>query len=93
VASLTLDQLLAHAQNMAAGHPRIREADFAKAVLDLLGESLPCGWETPEIREAGTDGATLKLPAEWPRVVSPDDARAQAAALLRGADEAEAGRG
>lgn len=64
--------------------------ELATDVVDLLGESDPCGFEPPEVRDVAGE---IKLfpPATWCAWVTPDDARAMARMLLRAADEAEGG--
>lgn len=58
-------------------------AELAAAVLELLGEAAPCGFEAPVVRRG-----SVEIPASWVGEVEPDDARALARMLLRGADEA-----
>lgn len=63
--------------------------ELAEAVLDLLGEAAPCGYDQPELAPAIAKPTLLFPPATWCAWVPPDDARAMARMLLRAADEAE----
>lgn len=66
-----------------------RDADrLAAAVLDLLAESAPCGFEAPHVDSAG-----IYVPATWVAAVTADDARGMARMLLAAADESEVSDG
>lgn len=82
---MTVDELNALADSV--WHNRLDDdsdsARLARAVLDLLAESAPCGWKAPSV---GTSG--VRVPDSWAEWVTPDDARALARMLLRAADDA-----
>lgn len=59
------------------------------AVIDLLGESGPCGFDEPEIAPAIAKPTMIRVPATWADWVSVEDARAMARMLWRASDEAE----
>ena len=56
---------------------------LADGVIELLGESLPCGLEAPEVHPD-----EVYITREMAGRYTPDEARAMARALLRAADEA-----
>ena len=108
---MTLADVLSLARDIAPPnvHPQFvddAEVRLARAVIDLLGESAPCGWPVVEsysgighltCEQAGCDDpGGMHGHGDRPAVVwcgmtmRPDEARAIAAALMRGADEAEA---
>lgn len=61
--------------------------DLARAVLDLLAESAPCGLEVPHVDSAG-----IYVPATWVAAVTAGDARGMARMLMAAADESEVGQ-
>jgi hypothetical protein len=62
--------------------------ELASAILDLLAESAPCGWEQPKAIVGDEDGPWIN--ADWLfKEATPDDARAMARMLLVAADEAD----
>jgi len=60
----------------------------AQSIIDLLGEALPCGFETPTI-ERRAFGGNLVVLRDLDGSFIPSDVRAIAAAMLRAADEAD----
>lgn len=95
---MRLDELLALAHDIApadihtqfANEPEVR---LARAVLDMLGEIQPCGFEPPCTDQPGVV-AILGGDGDPMYEFTPGEARAYAAMLLRAADAAdEAGRG
>lgn len=84
-ASITLK-----AQNIAACDTRA-----AQWVIDVLGAGFPCGFAHPEPAfpvEASGLRPAVSLDFGGPFDVTPDDARGIAVAILKAADEAEAGQ-
>lgn len=87
---MTLDELLTLAREVVAkGIVKADDTRLSIAVLDLLGEALPCGFEPPHADPQNqtvsiTDGDDMPL-----YELSPGEARAFAAAILRAADECE----
>lgn len=77
-----------------AAHGAADEAadQLAAAVIDLLGESAPCGWEAPTIDDDRTV-TPIAIPESWGGSVHQDDARAMGRLLFLAADEVEAGNG
>lgn len=80
-AGVKLAELLERCRALTGSQP------IAAAVVDILGESLPCGYETPEASNFG--GVPHVTAAAF--VGSPSDARAYAAAIVRAADELDGG--
>lgn len=64
---------------------------LARAVVDLLGESDPCGFDDPEVAPAVAKPTMVRVPDSWFAWVTPDDARALGRMLFRAADEADGG--
>ena len=90
MAKVTLDQLIELAQAVRRVYqPSSPEGRIVHGVIDLLGESLPCGYFPPVVHGTGR----IDLSETWLIVAEPSEARALAAALLRAADVAEARRG
>jgi len=97
---MTVDEMIALASRIAAVQSPtgsgVDGRDLARAVLDLLGEGAPCGWERPFVLCQGprkSDGFKIKIPASWGAAMPPDDGRACARMILRACDEAEADHG
>lgn len=92
---MTMEELLALAKNIARKSLHddrdVAAQRLADAVLDLLGESAPCGWEQPVIANDRNVPPSfyVEVPSTWCAMVSPSDARAMARMLLVAADEAE----
>lgn len=63
---------------------------LALAVLSLLAESAPCGFEAPKVLRRVHGENWIEIPVSWAPIASPDDARAMARMLLSAADSAEA---
>lgn len=91
---MTLAMLLTKARGWVkacelTGNLDTQSSNVAQAVIDLLGESAPCGWDVPAVIAGDDDGPWIN--AEWlQREVSSDDARGMARMLLAAADEADA---
>jgi hypothetical protein len=93
---VTLDELLLLAAEVAHTYrcypPASPERRLSQGVLDIFGEALPCGWETPS-----ADGGLVNVPSDLAAhlhvfKLEPQEARALAAAIARAADDAEAPR-
>lgn len=87
---MTLAALLQLAQEMYEKPSRMRYTSdvdaICAAVLALLAESAPCGFDTPTAVAGG-----VSVPVTWcDAIVSADDARTMARMLFAVADEAEA---
>lgn len=84
-----LDEVLALARIVSAtprfALPASAAPQFARAVVDMLGEAAPCGFEQPTVRKG-----SVEIPESWCGEVEPRDVRALARMLLHAADEAEA---
>jgi hypothetical protein len=55
---------------------------MGKAVIDLFGESLACGFESPTV-----SGNAVSIPEQWVGPVEPADLRTLVNALMVAADE------
>jgi hypothetical protein len=91
---MRIDEMLKLAQSIVRRAARDEIADrLARAVLDLLGESQPCGWEAPSVTYAHGESGVC-IPRGWGNVcVLPDDARAMARMLWTAADQADQAKG
>jgi hypothetical protein len=96
---MTLDSLLDLARKVRRGGvigELVTDGQgLARAILDLLGEAQPCGWEEPAAVQVHPEYVfpTVTLPAQWSEAkVSPDEARALARMLLHAADAAQLAR-
>ena len=85
---MTLDDLLGIGRHLR-GSDREEMRELGDGIVDLLGESQPCGFDQPELAPSIGKPTLLWVPATWAAWVSADDARAMARMLLRAADEAE----
>ena len=89
---MTFDEILAFARAWSDLAERYRSPDnfdaVARAFVDLLGEALPCGFETPTVLRR-MQGGNLVVLRDLDGSFTPSDVRALAAAMLRAADEAE----
>lgn len=95
---MTLDELLALARDIAPAdiHPQFANEPgvrLARAVVDLLGEVQPCGFEPPCVDAPNQTVAIMGGDGDPLYELSPAEARWFAAELLRGADECDAHRG
>lgn len=83
---MTVDELIALARTVHYDED-YAPARLAPAILDLLAEDAPCGFDAPRVRDG-----FVHVPWSWAGSTSyePDDARALARMLLRAADEADA---
>lgn len=84
---MTLDDLLALSRVVAERYAIDKDVPLlARGILDLLGTGFPCGWPaiTANKFAACVDSETFGS-------IEPDEARGIGVALIRCADEAEAG--
>lgn len=87
---MTIAELVAKAQAIAANDVDLPVddgvRDFARAVVDLLGEEQPCGWDPVEVV-----GDVIVLTDHWPTAGTMDavDARHLMRMLARAADKTE----
>jgi hypothetical protein len=58
---------------------------LGRAVIDLFGESLACGFESPRV-----SGNAVSIPEQWVGPVEPADLRTLVNALMMAADEVPA---
>ena len=55
---------------------------LGRAIVDLFGESLACGFETPTV-----SGNAVSIPEQWVGPIEPADLRTLVNALMMAADE------
>lgn len=55
---------------------------MGKAILDLFGESLACGFESPQV-----SGNAVTIPEQWVGPIEPADLRTLVNALMLAADD------
>lgn len=79
---MTLDEALELAKRIVPIHGSDANA-LARYLIDALGEAAPCGWPEITIDQAG------HLHSDTFGEMSPTEARAYAAMLLRAAEKAE----
>lgn len=91
---MTIAELLDIASNLTGNdHEELRH--LGRAIIDLIGEARPCGWDAPRVRPLYTFGRpnghkAVEIPEQWTgESLDPADARAMARMLLAAADEAE----
>lgn len=89
---MTIEQLLEWARAASTeSQSSYRESDAARAILELLGESQPCGYEAPKVHAAdGDDGIPLIELPDYSGLLIPDDVRAIGRMCFRAADECDA---
>lgn len=85
---MTLDELLGIGRHLL-NSDREEMRELGQGILDLLGESAPCGFEPPCTDQPGVV-AILAGDGDPMYEFTPGEARTYAAMLLRAADESEA---
>lgn len=87
---MTLEELLARCRSFAQ---RADDAGMlSRAVIAMLGESLPCGWPTPIVSGSTfSDEGVVDVPDLVRLRGSPSDVRAFVAAVLRTCDDVDGG--
>jgi hypothetical protein len=84
---MTLDELLALARASVQSEPNPASVTdrLARGVLELLGEHIPCGFDSAHPNEQPY--STIHIPEQWTGDVTPDEALACAASLVRAVGE------
>ena len=88
---MTVDDIIDIAKLVQHAHAGNTIGHLATAVLDLLAEDAPCGWENPSVRTDSDAMLWICVP-DWRGFAGPDDVRAMARMLLRAADECDVKR-